>query len=279
MAELIRLLRESLPEAIGGLTTAAILAILGLLYRRLLSRKKEMPPIVPSVVSPTPIQPDKKQVILVVDDDIEIMAPMFRPLEKEGYEIIAATNVSQAIKILQSDQRVDLIVTDIILPYRDEKAGESRYLGLEVIQAARQWRGDVPIICLSVVHNQEVWKQLRKLGVTEHLVKPVAPNEVVQRVKLALSRPSEPLRRELIADEISRRKHELKSSYPHIRIRALWALGELGHHDPTVLKELEEVAMNDDDPAVRKAATEAMSKIRTKLSRQASFSRSNGGAA
>lgn len=105
-----------------------------------------------------------------------------------------------------------------MLPYGDEKAVESRYLGLEVIQAARQWRGDVPIICLSVVSSQEVREQLRKLGVTEHLFKPVASNEVVQRVKLALSRPPE-LQRELIADEISRRKHELKSSYPHIRVR------------------------------------------------------------
>jgi len=41
MAELIQLLRESLREAIGGLAATGILAILGLLYRRVSRRKKE----------------------------------------------------------------------------------------------------------------------------------------------------------------------------------------------------------------------------------------------
>lgn len=80
MAELVRLLRESLPEAIGGLATAAVLANLGLLYRRLSHRKKVMPTnfvkpgsFVSPVVPPTPIQPDKKQVILNVSQSIKIL--------------------------------------------------------------------------------------------------------------------------------------------------------------------------------------------------------------
>jgi len=141
MAELIQLLRKALPEAIGGLAATAVLATLGLLYRHLSRRKKERVTDRDGIPQPTtstehqspPVQSDKKQSILVVDDDIEIIAPVFRPLEEEGYEIIAATNVPQAIEILQSEQQIDLIVTDIILPYKDEKAGESRYSGLEVI--------------------------------------------------------------------------------------------------------------------------------------------------
>jgi CheY-like chemotaxis protein len=287
MVELIRLLRESLPEAIGGLAAAAVLAILGLLYRRLSRRKKEritdrdgLPQLTTSTEHQSAaVQSDNKQTILIVDDDIEFIAPMFRPLEEEGYELIAATNVSQAIGILQSEQQIGLIVTDIILPRKDEKAGESRYSGLKVIEAARQLRGDIPIICLSVVSSEKVGDQLQELDVTEHLIKPVRPREVTQRVKLALLLSQEPPRQELIADEISRRKLELRSGYAHTRIRALWALGELGHHDPTVLDILEEMVTSDDDSAVRKAAMEAMSKVRTELSSQAKPSCSNGGAA
>ena len=287
MAELIQLLRESLPEAIGGLAAAAILAIFGLLYRRVLRRKKERAiggdntPTSTALIKcqPSPLQPGQKQTILVVDDDIEIISPVFRPLEEEGYEITAATNVSQAMDILQSDQQIDLVVIDLILPQKDEKVGESQYLGLEVIRAARQLRGDVPVICLSVVGSEKVGDRLQELGVTEHLIKPVRPSEVAQRVKLALLLSQEPPRQELIADEISRRKLELKGGYAHTRIRALWALGELGHHDPTILDVLEDVVVNDDDSAVRKAAVEAISKIRTELSRQARLSGSKEGAA
>lgn len=145
-------------------------------------------------------------------------------------------------------------------------------MGLEVIEAAKQLRSDVPIICFSVVDEKEVCDRLEELGVTEHLVKPISPSEVAQRVKLVLLLSQEPPRQELILDEISRRKLELKSGYAHTRIRALWALGELGHHDPIGLDLLEDVVVSDDDSDVRKAAVEAISKVRLNLSRQATRS-------
>lgn len=43
MSDLIQLLRQSLPEAIGGLVAAAVLALLGLLYRRWRREKGEEP--------------------------------------------------------------------------------------------------------------------------------------------------------------------------------------------------------------------------------------------
>jgi len=129
MSDLIQLLRESIPEAIGGLAAAAILAILGLLYRRLSRRKKEKSTAGNNTPKstiqirhrPPAVQSGQKQTILVVDDDIEIIAPVFRPLEEEGFEITAATNVSQAMDILQSDQQIDLIIIDLILPILSAK--------------------------------------------------------------------------------------------------------------------------------------------------------------
>jgi hypothetical protein len=43
MSDLIQLLRQSLPEAIGGLIAAAALAVLGLLYRRWRRQQGEEP--------------------------------------------------------------------------------------------------------------------------------------------------------------------------------------------------------------------------------------------
>ena len=299
MRDLTKLLRESLPEIIGGLIVAAILAILASLYSLLglwvvtlaivatlalaivawlwVSRRKqnkspkgEMPSTDKAALQPLPSQVNSnhKQTILFVDDDIEIIGLGFiAPLEREGFEVMAATNVSQATQILQSNQHLDLIITDLIMPHGSEKRGESQYLGLEVIETARNLRGHIPIICLSVAgHNKEVGQRLRELGVIEHLAKPIRPSEFIERVKLNLLLSQGPSQQELILDEIRRRKLETKSGNPYNRIRALWALGELGHHDSTISNLLENISQGDDDEDVRVAANEALSKVRAKLS-------------
>jgi hypothetical protein len=43
MSDLIQLLHQSLPEAVGGLIAAAVLALLGLLYRRWRRQRGEEP--------------------------------------------------------------------------------------------------------------------------------------------------------------------------------------------------------------------------------------------
>jgi HEAT repeat protein len=97
--------------------------------------------------------------------------------------------------------------------------------------------------------------------VNERLVKPITTFELTKKVKLVLALAYEKSRKELVQEEINRRKHELKSSHSHTRIRALWALGELGQHDSTVLDLLENIAQKDSDYYVRRAANEALSKI------------------
>jgi len=296
MRDLTRLLRESLPEIIGGLIVAAILAILASLYSLVglwivpaiaallalavmawvWASRRRKGKLSEHVTSPTakPTSPqfqtssNHKQTILFVDDDIEIIGFGFiAPLEREGFEVIAATNVSQATQILQSNQHLDLIVTDLIMPHGSEKRGESQYLGLEVIETARRLRRNIPIVCLSVAgHNKEVGQRLRELGVIEHLAKPILPSEFIERVKLNLLLSQGPSQQELILDEIRRRKLETKSGNPYNRIRALWALGELGHHDPTILNLLQDISEKDDDGDVQLAARQALSKIREKLS-------------
>lgn len=242
---------------------AALLASLGLFYRRLLSKKKELA----GNDGPAAIQPTRKQTVLVVDDDVETIFPAFRPLEKEGFEVITATNAGQALEILESDQHIDLLVTDLIMPYGNAKHGEALYTGLEVIQTARRTRGDLPVICFSVVRSEEVKEKIGQLGVTEYLSKPASIFELSERVKLALAVAQGPPQKELIQDEIAKRKRELKSVHPHTRIRALWALGELGQHDPALISSLKDAAERDPDYYVRRAANTAIRKIQSKSGR------------
>ena len=53
--------------------------------------------------------------ILVVDDDSEDLNTMKETLEKEGYEVVVATNGAQALDLLTADGFV-LILIDIRMP-------------------------------------------------------------------------------------------------------------------------------------------------------------------
>jgi len=296
--DVTQLLRDALPEIIAGLVVAAILSIIGLLYTQaglwsialavvgaiilalalwfIVSRHKKSRiqkggrPTIDRITQQYQSNSVGKESILFVDDDIELIGHGFIvPLIAEGFHVLTATNVSQAVQILQSDQRLDLVITDLIMPYGDEKPRAAQFGGLDVIEMARKLRGNIPIICLSVVHNEkEIPRRLQELGVTEHLLKPILPSEFLQRVKLALLLSKKEPQENLIADEIKSRTLELRSSWAYTRVRALWALGELGHYEPTILELLESIAQTDDDSDVRAAATEAIGKIETRIQKQ-----------
>jgi len=292
MNDWTKLLRDSLPEISGGLVVTAILAILASLYSILglwlipiiigilvivifigtrLSRKYRKinvainnTPSISSETSQTELKTEST--ILFVDDDIDILYSFIRALENAGIEVITAANVEQAIQVLQSNQPLDLIVTDLIMPYGYEYSGTFQHSGLEVIKTAKKLRKNTPVMCLSVSgHDKDLEQKLLKLGVIEHLSKPILPSEFIQRVKLNILVSQNPTQHELIADEIGRRSLEVKSGNPYNRIRALWALGEIGHHDVATIKLLENIAKEDSDANVRKASKDALKKVRSKL--------------
>lgn len=213
---------------------------------------------------------NQKQTILFVDDDIEFLSTLLLSLEEEGFEIVAATNLSQAIDALQSKKHIDVVITDMMMPFGgEEDSGEASYLGLEVIAMVRRSRGSIPMICFSVVSSPEIVDEARKLGVAEYIYKPISPSEFVERVKRTLLLLQERPTIDLIQDEIARRRFELKSDNAFTRTKAIWALGELGHHEPTVVDLLKEISNCDPDKNVRTAANEAVEKIQRKLTNSA----------
>jgi CheY-like chemotaxis protein len=300
MKSFSKLFLDALPEIIAGLAVAGILAIVSILYTSLgviitvsvsvgiiiiasiliylISRRNKNKATTNYKDENKIISVDsskvesanvvRKQTILFVDDDIEVISYGFIvPLEEEGIEVVAATNVAQAINILKSDKPLDMVVSDIMMPYdnTEEGQGRVRYGGLEVIEATKKYRGNIPIICLSVSSNSIITEQVMKLGVYEHLHKPIRPSEFIQRVKLALLLSKQSPSQDMIKDEIKRHRIELNSSSPDTRIRALWALGELSTYDPTLLSLLKDISKTDSEQSVRNAAGEAMKKMRRKI--------------
>jgi len=73
--------------------------------------------------------------ILVVEDEVLVRIMVTEELRAQGYTVIEATNASEAISVLQSSMRIDLVLTDIRMP------GDLDGLGL-----ARMMRREHPLV-------------------------------------------------------------------------------------------------------------------------------------
>jgi len=71
---------------------------------------------------------NEKERILLVDDALSTLEVLQRNLTSQGYQIFTASNVSEAIKILEA-LSIDLVVTDLKMP------GAS---GLDLIRHVRE---------------------------------------------------------------------------------------------------------------------------------------------
>src|SRR5690348_2379583 len=75
--------------------------------------------------------------ILVVDDDALVAHSTAALLEDLGYQIIQAESGDRALNILRSNQPVDLLITDYLMP---------KMTGAELAREARVFRPDLPIL-------------------------------------------------------------------------------------------------------------------------------------
>ena len=123
----------------------------------------------------------KKNSILVIDDDRNILAIIEMYLRKAGYEV---TCVERGDEALQAFRRVQpaLVVLDVMLPGMD---------GWEVLDKLRQ-ESDVPVIMLTAKGDTLDRIQGLDLGADDYIVKPFDAKELLARIKAVLRRSSLP---------------------------------------------------------------------------------------
>lgn len=119
-----------------------------------------------------------KQKILVVDDDPVILETIQEALQQGGFETVTAENGQLALEIVREDVP-DAIVLDRRMPVMD---------GNEVLKRLRadERTKSIPIIMLTGDQEIEQVMESLHLGANEYVVKPVAPEDVVIRLKVTL---------------------------------------------------------------------------------------------
>jgi two-component system KDP operon response regulator KdpE len=119
--------------------------------------------------------------ILVVDDEAGIRKVVRDALERAGHEVTTCVDGREALERLE-DEEYDLVVTDLSMP---------RTNGVELVREARR-RSAVPILVLTVKHEEREKVRLLDAGADDYVTKPFGTEELVARARALLRRREPP---------------------------------------------------------------------------------------
>jgi CheY-like chemotaxis protein/MinD-like ATPase involved in chromosome partitioning or flagellar assembly len=118
--------------------------------------------------------------ILIIDDDLDTLRLVGLMLQRQGYQISAATNGQQGLD-KAFDEDPDLILLDIMMPHMD---------GYEVTRRLRKNPStmETPILMFTAKTQLDDKVIGFEVGANDYLTKPTHPSELQARVKTLLSR-------------------------------------------------------------------------------------------
>jgi DNA-binding response OmpR family regulator len=119
-----------------------------------------------------------KPTILVVDDEVIARESLTDILRLEGYHVASVDNGQAAIEYIRN-RYVDLMIVDLRMPGIG---------GLEVVRIANEISPDMEIILLTAYGSTETAIEALRLRIHDYLLKPASPAQILNSVRLGLSR-------------------------------------------------------------------------------------------
>jgi DNA-binding response OmpR family regulator len=116
--------------------------------------------------------------VLVVDDDPTVAEVVTGYLQRAGFAVDHASDGPSALALV-SQRSPDLVVLDLMLPGID---------GLEVCRRLRSQLGDLPVVMLTALGEENDRVLGLEIGADDYLTKPFSPRELVLRVQSVLRR-------------------------------------------------------------------------------------------
>ena len=115
--------------------------------------------------------------LLVVDDDHELRELAQAYLTQQGFDVATVPN-APAMDAFLAEQRVDLVLLDLMLPGED---------GLSIARRLKQ-RANLPIIMISA-QGEDVDRIVGlEIGADDYIAKPFNPRELLARIRAVLRR-------------------------------------------------------------------------------------------
>jgi two-component system response regulator PilR (NtrC family) len=119
--------------------------------------------------------------ILVCDDEAGLREMLEVLLRRAGYEVASTGSVQGAIAQLASEQRYDLVITDLAMPDGS---------GMQVLEAAKRRDDALQVIMITAFATTEQAVEAMRLGAYDYIQKPFKNNELLAQLDKALEKSS-----------------------------------------------------------------------------------------
>jgi two-component system alkaline phosphatase synthesis response regulator PhoP len=116
--------------------------------------------------------------ILLVDDDVDLVKVMSGALESKAYEVIVAYNGQEGLEKARKE-KPDLVILDILMPVAD---------GFTFADEFRKDPSLAKIPVLALTSFSESLGQPFPFEVTEYILKPIKPRDLVAKVEQFLKK-------------------------------------------------------------------------------------------
>ncbi len=116
--------------------------------------------------------------VLVVEDQLPVLEVVERTLVRAGFVVIPTASADQALAVLQRGGRVDLLLSDVVMPQMD---------GLALAMKVRELRPGLAILFMTGYSSETVADRLCRLRDVATIEKPFRPADLVRRARELLA--------------------------------------------------------------------------------------------
>jgi CheY-like chemotaxis protein len=178
----------------------------------------------------------RQAIILYVEDEIALREEITLVLNRRGYRVLAVSRPDEAMAIIATEKRLDMIITDLQLPMLGEKSvgyqesAGGRHAGLVIALEARRRFSKIPIIVWTFHYDPAVRTEITSWGNSRLLHKAVGAPPLFDAVDELLEgfRAGNRPRTFIVHGHDKKSLDELKQLL----------VGELRFPDPIVLRDM-----------------------------------------
>lgn len=123
-----------------------------------------------------------KAKILIVEDDTRLRSVLLEAISLEGHHVQDAKSAEEAIKFIENDV-FDVILTDVNLPNKS---------GLDLLPICSQHNPNAQLLVMTGFATVDTAVQAMKLGAIDFLSKPIALNDLISAIRLAVEKIENP---------------------------------------------------------------------------------------
>lgn len=116
--------------------------------------------------------------ILVVDDEPIVLKSCRLVLEADGFTVLTADTVREALTVLDREAP-ELLLVDVKMPVLD---------GMYFLRQVRERQPGLPVIVMSGYSTRETIREALQMGAAIFIAKPFTPDELAATVRTVLKR-------------------------------------------------------------------------------------------